>query len=195
MTAVEWLQDKWSNCKEWKWEEIEQWFEQAKEMEKQQIIDANYDGQRLHSKSCTKQMLQDNAESYFTETYGSKGSDDTTNITHWVGVIKWNDGTTLTTEPFYQYQDIKLWSSKFSYENTGKFESIDYKKIDGKGYTYSEALKNEERINNSKIIKETTSSQPEISDEEIENRACLHYGSFHDFIDGAKWYREQLKQR
>lgn len=49
---------------------------QAKKMEKEQIIDANYDGQRLHSKSCTKQMLQDNAESYFAETYGSNGSDE-----------------------------------------------------------------------------------------------------------------------
>ena len=39
-TAVEWLHYKWSNCKEWKWEEIEQWFEQAKEMEKEQIIEA-----------------------------------------------------------------------------------------------------------------------------------------------------------
>ena len=72
-TAVEWLIEKMLDsgigiCKEWR--------EQAKEMEKQQIIDANYDGQRLHSKSCTKQMLQDNAESYFDETYGSKGSDE-----------------------------------------------------------------------------------------------------------------------
>lgn len=32
-TAVEWLQDKWGNCKEWSWEEIKQWFEQAKEIE------------------------------------------------------------------------------------------------------------------------------------------------------------------
>lgn len=80
MTAVEWLIEQIKNdhinkaLTGLEWMKI---FEQAKEMEKQQIIDANYDGQRLHSKSCTKQMLQDNAESYFAETYGSKGSDET----------------------------------------------------------------------------------------------------------------------
>jgi hypothetical protein len=42
------------------------------EMEKQQIIDANYDGQRLHAKSVTNLMLQDNAESYYNETYGKE---------------------------------------------------------------------------------------------------------------------------
>ena len=36
-TAVEWLHYKWSNCKEWKWEEIEQWFKQAKAIEKEQM--------------------------------------------------------------------------------------------------------------------------------------------------------------
>lgn len=35
MTAVEWLHDKWSNCEVWNWEEIEKWFEQAKQMEKE----------------------------------------------------------------------------------------------------------------------------------------------------------------
>ena len=43
-TAVEWLHDKWSNCKEWKWEEIEQWFEQAKQMEKDQMEEAYCQG-------------------------------------------------------------------------------------------------------------------------------------------------------
>ena len=47
--------------------------------------------------------------------------------THWIGIIKWNDGTILRTEPFYKYDEgIKVWSSKFSFENTGKFEWIDY---------------------------------------------------------------------
>lgn len=50
---------------------------------------------------------------------------------HWIGIIKWNDGTILKTEPFYDYDEgIKAWSSKFSYENKGKFEWIDYEKIE-----------------------------------------------------------------
>ena len=47
-----------------------------------------------------------------------------------------------------------------------------------------------------------TSSQTEISDEEIEKGAD-YYGdrwidareAFYGFLEGAKWYREQLKQR
>ena len=51
--------------------------------------------------------------------------------THWIGIIKWNDGTILRTEPFYKYdQGIKVWSSKFSFENTGKFEWIDYERVE-----------------------------------------------------------------
>jgi len=46
-----------------------------------------------------------------------------------------------------------------------------------------------------------SSSQTEISDEEIENRADEYFKKhiddmgFYGFIDGAKWYREQLKQK
>ena len=51
--------------------------------------------------------------------------------THWIGIIKWNDGTILRTEPFYKYDEgIKVWSSKFSFENTGKFEWIDYERVE-----------------------------------------------------------------
>ena len=71
-TAVEWLIEQvespnWLNLYAWHKKEV---FEQAKQMEKQQIIDANYDGQRLHAKSVTNLMLQDNAESYYNETFG-----------------------------------------------------------------------------------------------------------------------------
>lgn len=64
-TATEWLHDKWSNCKEWKWEEIEQWFEQAKKMEQGEICLAFLEGQH-HSEKLPSQ--------YYIETYGSKGN-------------------------------------------------------------------------------------------------------------------------
>ena len=44
-------------------------------------------------------------------------------------------------------------------------------------------------------------AQQEISDEEIEKAANIYWGNgsddleYYSFIDGAKWYREQLKQR
>ena len=44
--------------------------QQAKEMEKQQIIESNCDGQSLHAKSVTNSMMQDNAEAYYSEVYG-----------------------------------------------------------------------------------------------------------------------------
>jgi hypothetical protein len=51
--------------------------------------------------------------------------------TYWVGVVKWNDGTILRTEPFYKYDEgIKVWSSKFSNENKGKFQSIVYERFE-----------------------------------------------------------------
>ncbi len=123
-TAIEWLYDKWSNCKEWKWEEIEQWFEQAKEMEKQQIKDAWNNGAY-----CGDMINIEISEDYYNETYGSKGSDETK-------------------------------------------------------------------------LQQLTSSQTEISDEEIEDRAAEWMEEDWDvktyyeaFIDGASWYKEQLKSR
>ena len=68
-TAVEWLHDKWDNCKEWKWQEIQQWFEQAKEMEKQQIIDAHGNKQKMNAGISTYKYTL-TGEQYYNETYG-----------------------------------------------------------------------------------------------------------------------------
>lgn len=46
--------------------------EQALEMEREQIIEANADGQYLNSVSLTKRMCLNNAECYYNETYGGK---------------------------------------------------------------------------------------------------------------------------
>jgi hypothetical protein len=61
-TAVEWLHDTWGNYPDlWSWEKIQEWFEQAKAMEKEQIIKAVLDGYRSHPYM---------AEQYYNETYG-----------------------------------------------------------------------------------------------------------------------------
>lgn len=93
---------------------------------------------------------------------------------YWVGVVKWNDGTILRTEPFYNYDNgIKEWSSKFSYENQGKFEWIDYEKF--------EKLKQEtlEKADLKEMLKEAT-KQTTCASERM------------GFIAGAKWQAERM---
>jgi hypothetical protein len=71
MTAVEWLKEKLFN--DFGLAFSDNIFEQAKEMEKQQIIDAFVE--------CWKENMPEgyeckqSAEYYYNETYGSKGSD------------------------------------------------------------------------------------------------------------------------
>jgi HEPN domain-containing protein len=69
-TAVEWLHDTWGNYPDlWSWEKIQEWFDQAKEMEKEQIVDAYVE--------CWKANMPDgyeckkSAEEYYNETYNA----------------------------------------------------------------------------------------------------------------------------
>ena len=70
-TAVDWLIEKMLDsgigiCKEWR--------EQAKEMEKQQIIDAFYQCGRDNFEHI--KVINRSATDYYNETYGSKGIDE-----------------------------------------------------------------------------------------------------------------------
>jgi hypothetical protein len=79
-TAVEWLMPKvlelnlqlslrrisQRNCEL----EILRLIEQAKQMEKEQIIDAHIEGQRVFDKHPHTQWTNDQAEQYYNETYG-----------------------------------------------------------------------------------------------------------------------------
>lgn len=69
MTAVEWLFQKlWDTQKDkFTWHSI---FEQSKEMEKQQIIDAFWNGD--NTDCISEQNSKEFAEQYYKETYGSK---------------------------------------------------------------------------------------------------------------------------
>ena len=168
--------------------------EQAKEMEKQQIIDANYDGQRLHSKSCTKQMLQDNAESYFAETYGSKGSDEHIGDTN--KMICTDDNCPHCAEDIAQMQDDEIndiikndTSVMLVCEDCG-METCDC------GLTDDEIIIRD-------LHKQLTSSQTEISDEEIykeaEHKSKIFRGwteyETSAWVMACQWYREQLKKK
>jgi hypothetical protein len=71
-TAVEWLQGTWLNYPDLcTYEKIQEWFDRAKAMEKEQIINAHLEGW-----SDAYDYLQDNgnkparqAEEYYNETY------------------------------------------------------------------------------------------------------------------------------
>jgi hypothetical protein len=137
MTSIDFI------VKELKLEGYDYTIQQAKEMHKQEIEDAynasmlNEGGERYNIVAGEKFNAFDNADDYYQETFGSKGSDDT----------------------------LK-----------------DYHIVD---------------------TNEMVSFQTEISDEEIFKGILKHCSIPHDrilaevnaMIDGAKWYREQLKSK
>jgi hypothetical protein len=70
MTSIEWLQDKWGNEKIWTWEKIQEWFEQAKEMHKNEILDAYSSGRfdyEDYSKGIKEKVKQ--SEEYYKQVY------------------------------------------------------------------------------------------------------------------------------
>jgi len=62
-------------------------FEQAKEMEKQQIIDAFDEGQEYEYQYHINNAPKFDSQTYFAETYGNNGSDEYTEI-NWGGIIQ-----------------------------------------------------------------------------------------------------------
>jgi hypothetical protein len=69
-TAVEWLLNaiETKNGKEFS-SYYSEFVEQAKEMEKEQIIDAHIEGQRVFDKYPHTQWTNDKAEQYYNETF------------------------------------------------------------------------------------------------------------------------------
>ena len=159
MTAVEFLVENLdiitrdtNKYDDFKWI-FEHEIAKAKEMEKQQIIDAYIFG------------LSDEyvigSDKYYTSIYGSKGSDATSSQTE-ISDESWEgcDGCTEQDEVMYKNGYVKGYNSAIS------------------------------------------ELPKEISDEEIEKSAD-YYGdrwidareAFYGFLEGAKWYREQLKTK
>ena len=138
-------------------------FEQAKEMEKQQIIDA-----------AERWKGTDFAEKYYAETYGSKGSDD--HICTYEKCPQCLKNTSPQTETLEESAERLFPKEKYP----TSFETL------RKAF-----------ISNAKWKAKT-----EISDEEIEKwvASTPYYGHCtpeykEGLEEGAKWYREQLKQR
>jgi hypothetical protein len=73
-TAVEWLED-YIKCSIQLTDSEKKWFEQAKEMEKQQIIDARVNGVIRGIDICdfpTKESLHEEHLKYYNETFKSE---------------------------------------------------------------------------------------------------------------------------
>ena len=72
MTAVEWLIEELKKVHH----PTEAMIMYANKMFEQQIEDAHIEGQRVFDKHPHTQWTNDQAEQYYNETYGSKGSDE-----------------------------------------------------------------------------------------------------------------------
>ena len=152
MTSIEWLGYELNtklfyNISSELWEEVNTIFDKAKEMHKQEIIDAYKVGNNDYANF---NYVATSGDDYYYVTFVSKGSDDT----------------------------FKVW------ECCGMEECI----CNGSGMS--------EKPNNI----EPQLPQQEISDEEIEKGAedwqeFRQGAGKQSFEAGAKWYREQLKQR
>ena len=65
-TALEWLEQEMLKP----YLSMKEILEQAKEMEKEQIMDAHINGQSEFDNGAYRQEVIDNAEQYYNETYG-----------------------------------------------------------------------------------------------------------------------------
>ena len=68
-TAVEFLFEIWNSREPFDKFIFDEQFEQAKAMEKEQIMDAHIEGQRVFDKHPHTQYTNDQAELYYNETY------------------------------------------------------------------------------------------------------------------------------
>jgi hypothetical protein len=73
-TAVEWLQDTWLNYPDLcSYDKIQEWFEQAKEMERDNVCDAWDDGYDKGMRDRIEKISNPvgNAEQYYEQTFKS----------------------------------------------------------------------------------------------------------------------------
>ena len=69
-TAVEWLMDQMEQMQYFIGNDLYNAVKEAKQMEREQIMDAHIEGQRVFDKHPHTQWTNDQAEQYYKETYG-----------------------------------------------------------------------------------------------------------------------------
>ena len=179
-TAIEWIIEQFA--KYYAIHQLDEEIEQAKQMEKEQIIDAFFDG--------AYDADNISGEQYYNEAYGSSTPE-----------LRHKDGT-----PMRKYNSPKLKAIEMENELEEAAENYGWKI---KTNTFSDAVKANELAESAKQDfiegakwQQETSAQTEISDEEIEksNPFRIDGGAYnssaaYQWLKGAKWYREQLKQK
>ena len=139
-------------------------------------------------------------DDYFIETYGSKGSDETLKENH---IVDTNEMVSSQTERMYTKEELE-WQDKVMDAILTKLNQfINVKEVPNVASPFLEGY---EQINQdnpitrgSTALVRVTSSQTEISDEEIEKRV-KEVGAMGEYYkmgyrDAIKWYREQLKKK
>jgi hypothetical protein len=175
MTSIEWLINAMENPnKNINWQDTKQ---QAKEMHKQEIIDA-------YDKGEFNDGIKEFAEQYYKETFVSKGSDD-----HISDISKMVEDKSLISNIDYWEKTLKYWKEEKELSILG---STYYSNCCARIGILEDIFKCIESIQQL--------PQQEISDEEIEKGAedwqeFRQGAGKQSFEAGAKWYREQLKQR
>lgn len=140
----------------------------AEEMHKQEIIDAHIEGQRIFDKYDHTQWTTDQAEQYYQETFGSKGSDDTLKDYHIVDTNKMVDVEKLAIEEYPIFDGDLL-----GIANNQKHSRIDFIKGYNKAketlYTEEQVIGFAEWILNSDSKKVLTRTKESLLKEYIES--------------------------
>jgi len=173
MTSIEWLIEKVLDNgiglpKEWR--------EQAKEMHKQEIIKSYRDGRSDQQSERPSKFYNRMSEQYYQETFVSKGSD-------------------FKQFSLYEHKDT-ITSSDTQVSKT--FLEAEQQLPQQEICISCDEQKETHKICMDCIGKMIKENQQELSDEEIATFAMGYYNNndadYYVTI-GAKWYREQLKQR
>ena len=151
-------------------------FEQAKLLHKQEIIDAYDLGSLSDMQYPNPKTVIKNGEQYYQETFVSKGSDDTKEESK-------QETLEEVAERLYGLAD-KYSKNRIGFIEGAKWQEEHSKSLSDRWKEYQDWL----------------NEPPEISDEKIALQAYKYeqyefYGAGTAFEQGAKWYREQLKQR
>ena len=71
-SSIEWLEERLNMSLGDDIKSLRGFFVLAEEIHKEEIMDAHFYGQRLHAKSVTNTMMENNAEGYYNETFNTK---------------------------------------------------------------------------------------------------------------------------
>jgi len=191
MTSIEFLfKELWETSKDkLEWHSI---LEKAKEMHKQEIIDAFKSGLKSPYHQDYTFVTQDNQEGtksaqYYQETFVSKGSDE----------MDSNYSQHVTKNHTFKTA-FEILQSNLTIADTSEFREIHIPEIIASMEQYKAQLPKQDvdKLGNEDVPK---LGYCEISDEEIEKvSATLDYDHISEIVmweKGARWYREQLKQR